>query len=137
MMTNSSSPDMESMLRALSERVRLRILNLIGDTELCVCFFVQALQLPQPTISRHLAYLRRENVVTARREGLWMHYRVNFPADPNVARVLSSTLDWCADQPDMKRDRQRLNKACCAPEKFVSLENAPLPKPLSATLERK
>lgn len=122
---------MESLLRALSERVRLRILNLIGDTELCVCFFVQALQLPQPTISRHLAYLRREGVVSARREGLWMHYRVVTPEDPNVAKVLHSTLEWCAGQSEMKRDRQRLNKACCAPEKFVRLEGVPVPKRIS------
>lgn len=124
----SSNPNMESMLRALGERVRLRILNLIGDTELCVCFFVQALQLPQPTISRHLAYLRREGVVAARREGLWMHYRVVAPKDAHVRRVLSSTLEWCAEDPEMKKDRARLTKACCAPEKFVSLESAPLPR---------
>ncbi|MGZ4815120.1 MAG: ArsR/SmtB family transcription factor [Terriglobales bacterium] len=130
-MAETSGPGMESLLRALSERVRLRILHLIGDTELCVCFFVQALQLPQPTISRHLAYLRRDGVVTARREGLWMHYRINTPADPAVARVLTTTLEWCEDQPDMKRDRQRLTKACCAPQKFVRLENVPLPKRLA------
>lgn len=127
-MVDTASPNMESLLRALSERVRLRILNLIGDTELCVCFFVQALQLPQPTISRHLAYLRREGVVTARRQGLWMHYRINVPEDPRVAQVLTSSLQWCEDQADMKRDRQRLAKACCAPEKFVRLENVPLPR---------
>ena len=130
-MTVSTSPDMESLLRALGERVRLRILNLIGDTELCVCFFVEALQLPQPTISRHLAYLRREGVVAVRREGLWMHYRIVAPSDLNVANVLRSTLQWCAQQPEMKRDHQRLGKACCAPEKFVRLENVPLPKPLA------
>ena len=131
-MAETSGPKMESLLRALGERVRLRILNLIGDTELCVCFFVQALQLPQPTISRHLAYLRREQVVTARREGLWMHYRINVPPDARVAAVLTSTLDWCKDEPDMRRDRQRLSKACCAPEKFVRLESVPLPRRVPA-----
>jgi len=124
----ANPPSMEGLLRALGERVRLRILNLIGDTELCVCYFVQALDLPQPTISRHLAYLRREGVVSARREGLWMHYRIVRPADAHVADILHSTLQWCLEQSDMKRDRQRLTKACCAPEKFVRLENAPIPK---------
>jgi len=131
MPTKPSALDMESLLRALGERVRLRILNLIGDTELCVCFFVEALQLPQPTISRHLAYLRREGLVTARREGLWMHYRVVVPADPNVAKVLQSMLEWCGQQPEMRRDRQRLGKACCAPEKFVRLAGVPLPSKVS------
>ncbi len=127
---SETGPTMESLLRALSERVRLRILNLIGDSELCVCFFVASLDLPQPTISRHLAYLRRENVVSARREGLWMHYRIVVPADQKVAAVLRSTLEWCAQEPEMKRDRQRLTKACCAPEKFVRLSGVPLPAKL-------
>jgi ArsR family transcriptional regulator, arsenate/arsenite/antimonite-responsive transcriptional repressor len=124
-------PDMETLLRALSERIRLRLLHLIGDTELCVCFFVQALQVPQPTISRHLAYLRKAELVAARREGLWMHYRVLVPADPQVATVLNNVLLWCDTQPDMKKDRARLTQACCAPEKFVRLENVPLPKRVS------
>jgi ArsR family transcriptional regulator len=130
-MVATSSPDMQGMLQALGERVRLRILNLIGDTELCVCFFVQALDLPQPTISRHLGFLRRRGVVAARREGLWMHYRIVPPADPHVARVLGAALEWCSQQPEMNRDRQRLNKACCAPEKFVRLASAPLPARIS------
>jgi ArsR family transcriptional regulator, arsenate/arsenite/antimonite-responsive transcriptional repressor len=132
-MAATTGSNMESMLRALGERVRLRILNLIGDTELCVCFFVQALQLPQPTISRHLAYLRREGVVAARREGLWMHYRVVVPSDPHVAKVWRSTMEWAAEQPEMKRDRSRLTQACCAPEKFVRLESVPLPRKLQGT----
>ena len=121
-------PDMETLLRALSERARLRLLHLIGDNELCVCFFVEALQLPQPTISRHLAYLRKAEMVTARREGLWMHYRVVKPANAAVGRVLENVLAWCDSQPDMQKDHARLGKACCAPEKFVRLENVPLPK---------
>jgi len=128
MKPSPTAPDMETILRALSERVRLRILHLIGDSELCVCFFVEALQLPQPTISRHLAYLRRASVVTARRDGLWVHYRVLTPADLQVAKVLHDVLEWCDTQPDMKKDRARLTQACCTPEKFVKLENVPLPK---------
>jgi ArsR family transcriptional regulator len=128
MKSSESGPDMESLLRALNERVRLRLLHLIGDNELCVCFFVQALDLPQPTISRHLGYLRRANVVAARRDGLWMHYRVVKPTDPYALKVLRDVLAWCDTQPDMKKDRARLTQACCEPEKFVRLENVPLPK---------
>lgn len=128
-----AGPDMETLLRALSERVRLRLLHLIGDTELCVCFFVEALQLPQPTISRHLAYLRKAEMVTARREGLWMHYRVVKPSNVAVAKVLENVLAWCDTEPDMQKDRMRLGKACCAPEKFVRLENVPLPKKVTVS----
>lgn len=129
---SNGGPDMEMLLRALSERVRLRLLHLIGDSELCVCFFVEALQLPQPTISRHLAYLRKAEMVTSRREGLWMHYRVVKPTNLAVARVLENVMAWCDMQPEMQRDRARLSKACCAPEKFVRLENVPLPKKVTA-----
>lgn len=132
MKISSNGPSMETLLSAFSERVRLRILNLIGDTELCVCFFVQALQLPQPTISRHLAYLRKANVVAARRDGLWMHYRVIKPMDPQVAKVFRDVMAWCAEQPDMKKDRTRLAQACCAPERFARLESVPLPKQVSS-----
>jgi ArsR family transcriptional regulator, arsenate/arsenite/antimonite-responsive transcriptional repressor len=130
MKLSGSGPEMETLLRALSEKVRLRLLHLIGDTELCVCFFVEALRLPQPTISRHLAYLRKAEMVTARREGLWMHYRVVKPANTAVAKVLENVLAWCDTQPDMQTDRMRLSEACCAPEKFVRLENVPLPRKL-------
>ena len=61
--------DMERFFIALSDRTRLRILNLIGDDEVCVCFFVEVLEQGQMNSSRHLAYLRRAGLVAARRDG--------------------------------------------------------------------
>ena len=57
--------------KALSEPVRLRILNLLlhSDAEICVCALIEALDIPQSVISRHLAYLRKAELVQARREG--------------------------------------------------------------------
>ena len=69
--------DMERFFTALSDRTRLRLLNLMGEDEVCVCFFVEVLGEPQPKISRHLAYLRQAGVVAARREGKWMNYRIH------------------------------------------------------------
>lgn len=119
--------DLERVLRALADRTRLRILNLMRGQEVCVCYFVEALQMSQPKVSRHLAYLRRSGIVAARREGLWMHYRVASPAEPCVARMLQDVLACAAHDPEMKRDRLRLQQACCAPQKFVRLEGAPRP----------
>src|SRR5215203_4083356 len=79
--------DRELFFRALADSTRLRIINLIGDQEVCVCFFVEILKTNQPKISRHLAYLRRAGIVTSRREGIWMHYRVSAPKDEHAARV--------------------------------------------------
>ena len=70
---------MEQLFRALGERTRLRLLNLMSGQEACVCYFIAILGLPQPAISRHLAYLRKTGLVHARREGKWMHYRLAVP----------------------------------------------------------
>jgi ArsR family transcriptional regulator len=126
-MATQSGLDLETLLRTLADRTRLRLLNLMRDQEVCVCFFVEALQTSQPKISRHLAYLRRSGLVNARREGLWQHYRIIPPADASVSRVLIETLKAFANDKDAQRDYQRLGRACCAPEKFIKLQPAPLP----------
>jgi DNA-binding transcriptional ArsR family regulator len=87
----AKSFDKELFFRALADRTRLRLINLMGDDEVCACFFVEVIGTNQPKISRHLAYLRRTGVVTARREGKWMHYRTVRPSDPFAARILDET----------------------------------------------
>ena len=121
---------MELLFRALADRTRLRLLSLMADTEICVCFFVEVLGTNQPKISRHLAYLRRAGVVSARREGKWMHYRIAEPPDPHAARVFHEVRVWLAQDAEMKRDRERLIKVCCAPQPPVQLSGAPRPASL-------
>lgn len=116
--------------RALADRTRLRLLNLMGDDEVCVCFFVEVLKVNQPKISRHLAYLRRAGVVEARREGKWMHYRIVEPADAHAARIFKEVRTWISEDADMRRDRERLVKVCCAPQPPVQLRGAPRPTSL-------
>jgi ArsR family transcriptional regulator len=123
--------DKELFFRALADRTRLRLLNLMGNDEVCVCFFVEILKTNQPKISRHLAYLRRAGIVDARREGQWMHYRIVEPANPDAARVLKDTMTWLANDQEMQRDRQRLVKICCAPQLPISIQGAPRPAGIS------
>ena len=118
------------LLKTLADRTRLRLLNLMGDHEICVCFLVEGLQTSQPKISRHLAYLRRSGVVAARREGLWMHYRIIRPKDAALARVLDEVLRSAARDPEMQKDLARLNTACCAPN-LVTLQRAPALAPVT------
>jgi ArsR family transcriptional regulator, arsenate/arsenite/antimonite-responsive transcriptional repressor len=118
---------MELLFRALADRTRLRLLNLMAAGEVCVCFFVEVLGTNQPKISRHLAYLRRAGVVAARREGKWMHYRVAAPSDEHAARVFAEVLKWLGEDRDMQRDRARLANICCAPRMPVRLQGAPRP----------
>jgi ArsR family transcriptional regulator len=89
---------------------------------------VEALRTSQPKISRHLAYLRNSGLVSARREGLWMHYRIVPPENPAERKILQQVLTSLKDDPQMHKDFERLEKACCAPEKFVKLESPPVPR---------
>jgi ArsR family transcriptional regulator len=118
--------------RALADYTRLRLLNLMGDDEVCVCFFVEVLRVNQPKISRHLAYLRRAGVVETRREGKWMHYRIVEPHDPHAVRIFKEVRAWLSEDAEMLRDRERLVKVCCAPQPPVQLRGAPRPASLSA-----
>src|ERR1700753_1653057 len=72
--------DLAPFFAALSDPTRLRLLNLMNGREVCVCYFVEILKQGQPKISRHLAYLRSAGIVSARREGKWMHYSLDRPA---------------------------------------------------------
>ena len=125
--------DKELFFRALADGTRLRLLNLMGTEEVCVCFFVEILKTNQPKISRHLAYLRRAGIVGARREGQWIHYRVVEPADDGAARVLKDVMSWLAGDQEMQRDRERLIKVCCAPQLPISIKGAPRPVGIANT----
>ena len=131
---SEKSLDKELFFRALADRTRLRLLNLIGNDEVCVCFFVEVLKTNQPKISRHLAYLRRAGIVGARREGQWMHYRVVEPEDADARRVLKDVLAWLSEDQEMQRDRDRLAKVCCAPQPPVRIQGAPRPSSLSGII---
>lgn len=126
----SALTEMKRLFQGLADRTRLRLLNLMADEEVCVCYFVEILELPQPTISRHLGYLRRTGLVAARREGRWMHYRISVPRDRLARQLLMDTLRWLAADKQMQRDRSRLTRACCAQDKFVNLQGAPFPQPV-------
>jgi ArsR family transcriptional regulator len=119
--------NVERFFQALGDNTRLRLLNLMGEQEICVCYFVEILGGPQPKISRHLAYLRSAGIVSARRQGKWMHYRTVMPPHIGASQILRQTLDWLKEDKAMLADRARLSKACCTPAKFASLEGAPLP----------
>lgn len=122
--------NIERFFQALGDNTRLRLLNLMGGQELCVCYFVEILDESQPKISRHLAYLRSAGIVSARREGKWMHYRVVMPPHIGASQILKQTLDWLKEDKAMQADRARLTRACCSPAKYALLDGAPLPRPI-------
>jgi ArsR family transcriptional regulator len=131
-MSKANKPfNLELFFRALADKTRLRLLNLIGDDEVCVCFLIEIIGSSQPKISRHLAYLRRAGIVAARREGTWMHYRIVQPLHEDAARVFSEVRTLLARDLEMQRDRRRLVKVCCAPNPPAHLLGAPRPASIS------
>jgi len=122
---------LEDTFKALADRTRLRILGLLGNNEVCVCHLHDSLGVPQPTVSRHLAYLRRAGLVTARRDGVWMHYRVSPSLAPEIRHVLDTSVEALARLSTTAKDRAQFTKtfgtlyvipaesggACCAPRK--------------------
>ena len=102
----AKTSQMELLFKALADRTRLRLLNLMGADEVCVCFFVEVLGEPQPKISRHLAVLRAAGLVAARRDGKWMHYRLTPPEA--FATVLANVIATLRTDPEMLRDRAAL-----------------------------
>ena len=114
-MKTKSTNNVDQLFRAFSDRTRLRILNLLLGGELCVCDIVSVLDVPQPTASRHLAYLRRAGLVQARKEGLWHYYKLA-PAGSQFHRKLLECLGCCfQDVPQLANDAKRLGRAakCC------------------------
>jgi ArsR family transcriptional regulator len=123
---------LDLFFKALADRTRLRIIHLLGDDEVCVCFFVAVLRTNQPKISRHLAYLRRAGLVSARREGKWIHYSLVDPPDAQAAKIFSDMREWLAKHPEMQRDKARLTKLCGGAQLPMPLHKAPRPTSLVA-----
>jgi ArsR family transcriptional regulator, arsenate/arsenite/antimonite-responsive transcriptional repressor len=106
--------DLADVFRALGDETRLRILALLRETEVCVCHLHGGLRLPQPTVSRHLAYLRRSGLVEARREGVWMHYRLSRELSPVVRQVVDAALHALTHADGTARDVARMEQARAA-----------------------
>jgi ArsR family transcriptional regulator, arsenate/arsenite/antimonite-responsive transcriptional repressor len=96
---------------ALADPTRLRILSLLGDGEICVCHIHASLDVPQPTASRHLAYLRKSGLVEARREGIWMHYKLAPQDNAVVAAVVKAALHALSHTEISVKDERRLQVA--------------------------
>lgn len=103
------------------------------EHEICVCYFTEVLDVSQPKISRHLAYLRNAEIVTARREGKWMYYRIVEPEDSYARQILQETLDWLKSQERMQKDYDKLTLVCTMPNAPVTISRAPKPNTLRET----
>jgi len=134
MSRSSKSEDLAGLFAALADTTRLRLLNLMAGREVCVCHFVEILGQSQPKISRHLAYLRRAGVVSARRDGKWMHYRILPQPHGAAASILDAALVSLRSDKQMQLERVKLDRSLCAPQKLVTLKGASRINMVTATL---
>ena len=116
-MTESASGT-DLMFRAFSDRTRLRILHILLGGELCVGDIVDILQAPQPRVSRHLAYLRKANLVLVRKSGLWSHYCLAPAKTPFHKKLLECLAKCFGEVPELQADsvlavKIRKSGGCC------------------------
>jgi ArsR family transcriptional regulator, arsenate/arsenite/antimonite-responsive transcriptional repressor len=121
--------ELEHLFKALADKTRLRILALLGNNEVCVCHIHDSLGLPQPTVSRPLAYLRKSGLVASRRDGVWMHYQLSRSLSPVVQGIVAAAVSALQQLPATAQDRRQFQRsfgqlyvldspaggACCAP----------------------
>jgi ArsR family transcriptional regulator, arsenate/arsenite/antimonite-responsive transcriptional repressor len=101
---------LEQTFKALADVTRLRIIGLLRAGEICVCDIHGSLGLPQPTVSRHLAYLRKTGLVEGRKDGLWVHYRLAQLPDPVMQALLAAVTHAIGHLDAGERDQKRLSK---------------------------
>jgi len=118
MQTMRSLPTVDAIFRAFSDRTRLRILHLLRGGETCVCELQSVLDVPQPKVSRHLAYLRKAGLVTARKDGLWSYYTLAPARNAFHAKLLDCLSCCFKDVPELVEDavlarKMRRSGGCC------------------------
>jgi ArsR family transcriptional regulator, arsenate/arsenite/antimonite-responsive transcriptional repressor len=108
MATDKRLISLENTFKALADQTRLRVLGLLRAGEICVCDIHGSLGLPQPTVSRHLAYLRKSGLVATRKEGQWVHYRLADLPDPVMQALLDAVTHAISHVSVGDKDRRRL-----------------------------
>lgn len=119
--TTKNLVDIDLMFRAFSDPTRLRLLHLLQiHSELCVCDLVSVLELPQPLVSRHLAYLKRAGLVQDRRVGQWKHYSLTVAECSFHSNLLCCVSKCFSEVPEFVEDAKQAaktlrSKGCCGP----------------------
>ncbi len=112
-----SMTDLATFFAALADPTRLRLLHLMKDGEICVCFLQGVLKTNQPKISRHLAYLRNAGLVESRQDGKWMHYSLK-KQGKDLQPILVETLARLEKLPQSRNDLTRLKDIRCCPARY-------------------
>lgn len=120
---------LDQLLKAAGDHTRLRILSLLQSESICVCELQAVLELPQPTISRHLAALRHAGLVHDRREGNRVVYSLA-PAEERTLAALFELIGKCypADE-KLNNKLKEFRRGCRGTSSSTSSENSTAPQP--------
>lgn len=99
-----------SLYKCLCDETRLRILNLLSVSPLCVCHIQSVLRKSQVVISQHLAYLRERDLVTGQRYQSWMLYSLPVNRPEALVANLKCLQDAMQSEPILRKDLERLEK---------------------------
>ena len=103
--------DLMSLIKALADETRVRLLAALDGRELCVCQLIELVELAPSTVSKHLSILRSARLIEGRKEGRWMHYRLADRALPEAGRTALAWLRQAIrDNPRILTDRKRLER---------------------------
>lgn len=94
--------DFIKVMKALSDPNRVKMIKMLQHKMMCVCELQEALQIAQPTVSKHLKVLEDADLVTSKKDGLWVNYYLaDGSKSPYVASLLGNLRHWLADEPDI------------------------------------
>ncbi len=96
------------LMKALSDQNRVKIVTMLGERELCVCELTALLGVAQPTVSKHLRILEDAGLVSFRKEGNWIIYRLNAECRDQARTILGLAGQWLDNAPEIQGLRQRL-----------------------------
>lgn len=92
------------VMKALADPSRVKIVKMLEKREMCVCELRAALNLAQPTVSKHLKILEDAGLVSSMKEGMWVNYSLaEETTNPYGQRMLACLAEWGSDDPEIKR----------------------------------
>ncbi len=117
---------LQRVLTALADPLSARILCIVAEYEVCVCYLVEVLHIVQPVVSRQLGTLRTAGLVESRRDGKWVHYRLREPLNQSASTLLAEALRHLRRSRRTQADLARL--VASTKRRTGQLAEAPEPK---------
>jgi len=129
--------DYESVMKAVADPTRVRILKILEGGEMCVCQVIAILSFGQSTVSKHLFLLRAAGLIKDRRDRKWVYYSLDRGNDPPyAARMLRNLRGWLNDDPVVAEDRERTATAKAIGPIAICERNMTLPGRRRKTAKR-